>query len=589
MLGAVIGTAGHIDHGKTSLTAALTGIDTDRLREEKRRGITIELGFAHLALPSGRRVGVVDVPGHERYIRTMVGGAVGVDLVVMVIAADEGVMPQTREHLDICELLGVERGVVALSKIDAVEPVLRPPTCAAVEAALAGTFLEGAPVVPCSARSGEGLAELCAAIERVLDGPVRATRWPRPLRDPGGVARLPVDRVFTMKGFGSVVTGTLWSGSLRVGDEVELLPAEKLIGKLRGLQIHGAAVERAEAGHRVAVNVSLPRAALARGMTLGPVGGLAVGRVFDAELKLLPHLLRPLRRRSRVLLHAGTRQVDAFVRLLGGESLAPGELAYAEIEAAEPLVLLPGDRFVLRGFVAQPQHGTTLGGGVVLRVLGRRGRRGARTEPALLERNLVAHARGDVRTRTLLEVERAGAAGLDRGALGRRLPFASAALDEALAALASDRAITCAKNLYGVAGALPEAPTAPISSTAPVLSAADRLAERYATMVAAAGLQPPRPSDAAVALGVSLRELEQAIAVLVRQARIARVQTLYFDVAQLDSLRARLVGYLRAHGEITAQEWKELVAASRKFTIPLAEHFDAERVTLRVGDKRRLR
>src|SRR6185312_6494449 len=246
----VIGTAGHIDHGKTTLVRALTGIDTDRLKEEKERGITIELGFANLSLPSGETVGVVDVPGHERFVRTMVAGAVGIDLVVLVVAADEGVMPQTREHLDICGLLGITRGVVALTKADLVDGELRELAAADVAETLRGTFLEGAPIVPVSARSGEGLDALRSAIAAAL----REV----PGKDPEGLTRLPIDRVFSMKGFGTVVTGTLWAGRIKPGDDLVALPPLPggAAGKVRGVQVYGAAVDEARAGHRTAINLT---------------------------------------------------------------------------------------------------------------------------------------------------------------------------------------------------------------------------------------------------------------------------------------------------------------------------------------------
>ncbi|HRI53850.1 MAG TPA: selenocysteine-specific translation elongation factor, partial [Pseudomonadota bacterium] len=350
----VLGTAGHIDHGKTSLVKALTGIDTDRLKEEQERGITIELGFAHLRLPSGDVVGVVDVPGHERFIRTMVAGAVGIDAVVLVVAADEGVMPQTREHLDICELLGVRTGVVALSKSDLCEPELRELATLELRETLRGTFLAQAPIVPCSARTGEGLPELVAAIAKVL-----ATA---PGRDERGILRLPVDRVFSLHGFGTVATGTLWSGRLQVGDELVPLPgprSEKLPpAKVRGLHVHGVAVSEAAAGQRTAVNLTLPLAALSRGETLVRPGTLQAGVLLDVRLQLLGVARAPLGRRSRLLLHAGTTQRLAQVTLLDRGELQPGGWARAQLQVDAPLGAQPGDRFVLRGFAPQKNHGT---------------------------------------------------------------------------------------------------------------------------------------------------------------------------------------------------------------------------------------
>jgi selenocysteine-specific elongation factor len=646
----VIGTAGHIDHGKTSLVHALTGIDTDRLKEEKARGITIELGFAHLALPSGRVVGVVDVPGHERFVRAMVAGAVGLDLVVLVVAADEGVMPQTREHLDICRLLGVARGVVALTKIDAAAPELSAIAEDDVRAALAGGPFAGAPIVPCSAKTGEGLAELRAAIEAGLEASPGPTAWPPSLRGIDGPVRLPVDRVFTMKGFGSVVTGTLWSGVLAPGDEVELLPGPSGRAKVRGVQVHGQAVERVQAGQRVAVNLPLPREALARGQVLGRAGVLEPSRVFDAQIDCLPSTRRPLRRRTRLLLHAGTQQTEATVRLIDVEELPPGGRAFVEVAPVEGLVLYPGDRFVLRGQATQRDHGTTLGGGVVLRVLGQRSTRRAPTTMETLARNLDAHRRGDVEARVLLELERAGEGGLDRAALLRRVPFGEAKVVAATEKLLSRReafrfdrlaaadlgaaayarlrqraleAIAAHHAAHPLEPGLPrEALRATVTDEPRLLHLvvegliADRellaeldrvrlpahdpsrgaladdvatLGERVAKALRDGGLSPPRPEDLPTVVTANAREIGQALEVLGRQRRAVKVQSLWFDADAVATLRTRLTEFLRAHGQITPSAWKELTGASRKYSIPLAEHFDAERLTLRVGDVRKLR
>src|SRR5512132_3447524 len=318
----VIGTAGHIDHGKTSLVRALTGIDTDRLREEKRRGITIELGFAHLPLPGGTVAGVVDVPGHERFVRAMAAGAGGIDVVVLVVAADEGVMPQTREHLDICRLLGVPRGLVAVTKSDLL-PALGAGWLALLEQdvreAARGTFLEDAPIVPVSSATRDGLDRLVAELARL------AAEVPE--RPADGPAFLPIDRAFSLKGFGTIVTGTLLSGELREGDEAALLPPTHGVGPLRvrSLQVHGAATPRALAGQRTAVNLpGVEPAAIRRGQALVHPGVVRASSVLDVELSLLAAAPRPLRHRARLLLHVGTAQVSATAALLDRGELAPG-------------------------------------------------------------------------------------------------------------------------------------------------------------------------------------------------------------------------------------------------------------------------
>ncbi|HWR97596.1 MAG TPA: selenocysteine-specific translation elongation factor, partial [Candidatus Methanoperedens sp.] len=347
----IIGTAGHIDHGKTTLVRALTGIDTDRLKEEKERGITIELGFAHLDLPGLPPAGIVDVPGHEKFVHHMVAGAAGIDLVLLVVAADEGIMPQTREHLDICRLLGVTQGIVVLTKADLVEAEWLALVSQDVTAYLAGSFLEGAPLVPVSSTTGRGIPELRAAIAaRLATVPPRAA---------SGLPRLPIDRVFTMKGFGTVVTGTLVAGRLDVGDAVEVLPA-RVESRIRGIQVYGAAVESARAGQRTAINLpGVEKAAIERGNVLTRPGLLEPSYLMDARLSYLRSASRPLANRTRVRLHLGTSEILARVILLGRAELAPGEEAMVQLRLEAPGVALPRDRFVIRGYSPV----VTLGGG----------------------------------------------------------------------------------------------------------------------------------------------------------------------------------------------------------------------------------
>ncbi|HEY7955713.1 MAG TPA: selenocysteine-specific translation elongation factor [Polyangia bacterium] len=636
-IGRVIGTAGHIDHGKTTLVRALTGIDTDRLKEEKERGITIELGFANLTLPSGETVGVVDVPGHERFVRTMVAGAVGIDLVVLVVAADEGVMPQTREHLDICGLLGIKRGVVALTKADTVDDELRALAASDVADALRGTFLEEAEVVPCSAKTGLGLDALKQAI---VDGLRDA-----PGKDPEGLLRLPIDRVFSMKGFGTVVTGTLWAGRVKPGDDVVALPGGQA-GKVRGVQVHGGAVEEAVAGQRTAVNLAVARELLERGQVVARPGELEAGKLLDVRLRYLPTCKNPLKRKARVLFHAGTAQSLATVTLLDAPALEPGQSGLAQLQLEQPMVLLPGDHFILRGFALQRHHGTTLGGGVVLRTLGARHRRGS---PELLA-TLRAVEQAGPEERVRLEVERAGASGIGRAELQMRSPDPPRVVDAALARLSGARQVVRFDKERGAVigqaalGALEQAALDAVTAfhaAQPLVEGMPReelrarvtddprllhvvlealsarqalvtsrevvrlpshdarkstaavglqpLAERVDKLYREAALQPPRAAEAVVALGVDPRELDRAVELLQRGGALVKVKDLVFHRAALDELRARLIAHLTAHAQITPQEWKELVGATRKFAIPLAEYFDAEKVTLRVGDLRKLR
>ncbi|MDB4970681.1 MAG: selenocysteine-specific translation elongation factor [Myxococcales bacterium] len=647
-LARVIGTAGHIDHGKTSLVRALTGIDTDRLKEEKERGITIELGFAHLELPGGETVGVVDVPGHERFVRAMVAGAVGIDLVVLVVAADEGVMPQTREHLDICGLLGIQRGVVALSKADLVDGELRELAVADVAETLEGTFLEEAPIIACSTKTGEGLEAVKAAIAAALRE--------APGKDPEGLTRLPIDRVFSMKGFGTVVTGTLWAGKLRAGDDLvalPLLPGGEP-GKLRGVQVHGATVAEARAGNRTAVNLTTAKEWLARGQTLVRPGELEAGRLVDVRLRYLATSKKALKRRARLLVHAGTAQTLATISLLDASELAPGGTALAQLQLDEPMVMLPGDRFILRGFAMQRHHGTTVGGGVVLRTLGKRVRRGTPDALQVLRDNERAAAAnggaGDVEARVRLEVARAGEQGIARAALQMRLAYPPRVVDAALAKLSAARdvvrydkergalidkealaslgraAVAAVEAFHAaqpLAAGMPreelrakvsgdvkllhlvletvgsdgtlvvERDTVRLPSHDPARDQARAglapLAERTLAVYAAAGLQPPRPVEAAATLAVDPKELAPVVDMLVRGGSLVRMKDLVFHAPAVDEIRAKLVAYLQAHAEISPQQWKDLVGASRKFTIPLAEHFDGEKLTMRVGEVRKLR
>ena len=679
----VLGTAGHIDHGKTSLVRALTGIDTDRLKEEKARGITIELGFAHLALPSGAVVGVIDVPGHERFIRTMVAGAVGVDAALLVVAADEGVMQQTREHLDICGLLGIRAGVVALTKCDLVEPELRALAVEELREALRGTFLESAQVVACSAKTGEGLLQLRQAIEAALT----QTQVLAPGRSPQGLLRLPVDRVFTLRGFGTVATGTLWSGTLRVGDELQPLPGTQ-VAKVRGLHVHGQAVTEAVAGQRTAVNLALPLSAVARGETLVPPGALQAGTLLDVRLTLLGIARGPLARRSRLLLHLGTAQTLVLVTLLDRERLEPGDSALAQLQLAQPLSALPGDRFVLRGFAPQKNHGTTVGGGLVLRVLPARHRRGSKAllqaltqTSGLLDELAAGRDQAKVaRELVRLEAQRQGLGGVTLRWLRQVLPLAEVTLREALvaelnaghlielvdaatvngiaAAGQEELQVVSRETLQLVAQALQQVVLAhhrsqpaslglskdalrsqlrPLGGTRAgvgegppqecgprllqaalaeqlqsgqlrldkdLLAAAthrvvsdekqQELTGQLAALFLQAGLAPPRPEELPAllskkAVAPAAAKLKAALDALVRDGTLLRMKDLLFHREPVQALRAQLCAFFERQPEINPTQWKELVGQSRKFAIPLAEYFDAQKLTLRVGDVRRRR
>ncbi len=400
----IVGTAGHIDHGKTALVRALTGVDADRLPEEKRRGITIDIGFADLDL-GDVRLGFVDVPGHERFVKNMLAGAHGIDLVALVIAADESVMPQTREHFDICCLLGVSHGVIVLTKKDLVDDELLELARVEAEELVKGSFLEGAPVLAVSSRTGEGIDELKNAL--------RQAALQVNLRSDDFFARLPIDRAFTMKGFGAVVTGTLIAGEINEGDELELLPAGTRV-RVRGLQVHGSPVKHAVAGQRTAINLGGVEAfALERGLVLATPGRLRPTQVVDASVQMLANAPRPLRSRQRVRVHIGAAEVLARVRVLNSESeVRPGDRGLAQFRFEAPITGVTGDRFIVRAYSPQ----VTIGGGVILDPFAPKHRAREFTE---IQARLGKLSNGDKVERLTQFVKNAGIAGIRQGVAAR--------------------------------------------------------------------------------------------------------------------------------------------------------------------------
>src|ERR1700737_4830857 len=415
----VVGTAGHIDHGKSTLVKALTQIDPDRLEEEKRRGMTIDLGFAYLQLPSGRRVGIVDVPGHQRFLKNMLAGGHGMDAVLLVIAADEGPMPQTREHLAIIDLLEIDRGLVVLTKVDLVADDWLALVREDVAGLLRGTSLQRAPIISVSSTTGQGLDQLRAALDAEL-----AEATPRP---DVGRPRLPVDRSFAMSGFGTVVTGTLVGGALRQGAEVAVLPAGKRV-RIRGLQQHNQSVEEARPGSRTAVNLSgLTHSEVRRGYVLAVPGTLAGSRRLDARLVVLPDAGQPLRHRQQLVMYHETAEVMVELSLLEGEEVQPGQTALAQLFAAGPVVAMDGDRFILR----VPSPPATVAGGLII---DRAPRRHRRRDPAVLK-DLALREHADPATAVVLELGK-HAWGLPEAELADRLPLPVAGLADVIAPLA---------------------------------------------------------------------------------------------------------------------------------------------------------
>jgi selenocysteine-specific elongation factor len=636
----IIGTAGHIDHGKSSLVQALTGKDPDRLPEEKRRGITIDLGFADLDL-GDVRVGFVDVPGHERFVKNMLAGVHGIDAVALVIAADEGVMPQTREHFEICRLLNVQQGLVILTKTDLVDDELLSLVRAEAEELVAGSFLDGAPLVSVSVRSRFGLDELRAELRQIANL--------IPERSSDFVTRLPIDRAFTMKGFGVVVTGTLVAGEIAAGDELELLPIGRRV-RARGVQVHGTLVSRAQSGQRTAVNLAGAEVSeIERGMTLAPTGRLLPTQIIDVELNVLPTAPRAIRTRSRLRVHLGSAEVLARVRVLNNRGeVSPGESGFAQLRFESPVVALHDERFIIRSY----SPAATIAGGVVLdpQATKHRGREMAKTHERL--RSLLESGRpgklavfvaaagdhglrpSDIAARTgwndevvmqvakqaqetttpgdatIMDVdgvlvstenfERLSRIAIDevkrhheREPLARGLAretlrerhFTHAAPEifrAVITRLEKDDALVAEKDIVRAREHGQE------------LSAADeQLREKIAQAYKKSALEAPTLDQVLVEAGVPMAQRTHArkiLQLLIDDGTLVRVQgEMFFHSHAIEHLKGLLRQFASAHEPerlIDVPGFKDLAGVSRKYAIPLLEYFDRERITVRAGDKR---
>jgi selenocysteine-specific elongation factor len=631
MKSVIVGTAGHIDHGKTALVKALTGIDADRLEEEKRRGITIDIGFAHLELPapdgSRIRIGFVDVPGHERFVRNMLAGVGGIDLVLLVIAADDGIKPQTREHFDICRLLAIRRGITVLTKSDAVDAETLEVVRLEVEDYVRGSFLDPAqsPIVAVSSLTDAGLGELRSALAQVASE-VTA-------KDSAALARLPIDRVFSMKGFGTVVTGTLVAGTIRKSDEEELevFPAGKRV-RVRGVQVHGSPAEAAVAGQRTALNLNLGGLSaeeLARGMTLATADSFRSTLRVDAVLSLLPSA-KALKDGARVHFHAYTTETIAETRLYGTKQLKPGEEVYAQFRFAEPILLLPGDRFIMRQFSPV----VTIGGGVVLDAspvtrrqraddavaflkiirngspaqvlaarVARRGSIGLRLSDVPGEMNIrreeaakLSEAAGLVWCNQVLVAPAAFAeakanvlqalkkfhdanplvAGMSKEELRDRVSLGPEVFYSVLEKLAPEKKLEVAGELVHLSG------------RGVVMK--DEEAESKEIIeqaLASAGLKVPSIKEVLAGLRVDKTRAQKIVTLLLREKVLIKIsEDLVFHQSALTDLRRKVVAIKASTPKIDVARFKEMTGVSRKYAIPLLEYLDRERVTRRVGDER---
>ena len=631
----IIGTAGHIDHGKSALVRALTGTDPDRLPEEKRRGITIDLGFADLQLDD-LKLGFVDVPGHERFVKNMLAGAHGIDLLALVIAADEGVMPQTREHFDICQLLGVRNGLIVITKKDLVEAEMLPLVEEEARALVAGSFLEGAPVLAVSSKTGAGLDELKARLVEI------GRRVPP--RSGDFVMRLPIDRAFSMKGFGTVVTGTLISGQIAEADELELLPPGIKV-RVRGLQVHGNAVKQAQAGQRTAVNLAgVDTAQMERGMVLAPAGRLRPTQIIDVWIDMLPGAERPVRTRSRVRFHIGAAEVLGRVTVLDGPSGIPaGGGGLAQIRLESPVVALHEDRFVLRSY----SPADTIGGGKVLNPFAAKHRR----KEIELTTQLLRSLMGDERAIKLASfVQFSGKHGVRMSDLAAMTGWTNEVLAQASAEAVKQGALVESGGVYvsqesfeqlsnevvgelerhhkreplarGMvretlreklfAHSLPElfgAVIARLEAGGQVVSEKDvirssghrvdltdqdsKLSDQIEKAYREAGVEAPSLDEAMARAGIAAAQRVQArkiVQLLLDSKKLVRVQgEMFMHTEVINDLSTKLRDYGAAHEPdrlIDVPTFKTLAGVSRKYAIPLLEYFDREQVTRRAGDKR---
>jgi selenocysteine-specific elongation factor len=631
MKSVTVGTAGHIDHGKTALVKALTGIDADRLEEEKRRGITIDLGFAHMELPGSGgemlRLGFVDVPGHERFVRNMLAGVGGLDVVLLVIAADESIKPQTREHLDILQLLGLQRGITVLTKSDAVDRDTLDVVRLEVEEFLRGTFLggPGSSIIAVSSLTGEGLDDLKQALIHAVGG--------ASARDAQALARLPIDRVFTVKGFGTVVTGTLAGGTIGKEEELEAFPSGRRV-RVRGVQVHGKPAAAAVAGERTALNLAgASTEDLSRGMTLAPPATFVTTRRIDVKLRLLPSAPRPLKDRARLHFHAHTMEKVAQVVLYNTKQIAPGDEGFAQLRLPEAALLLPGDRFIMRQFSPV----TTIGGGIVLDAapIARAAARDtflqtmAGGDPALILRARIARRQHEgislsrltretgwnrnvieaklspaVRDQQVLRIG-------DRFAETRELEDLKLHLQRTLEQFHKKNPLVggigreelreqlkaSAEVFATVAGALVREKKVEIAGDSVRLAGRgvamkDEEAESKRIIedaFAAAGLKVPALREVLGGLKVDKLRAQKIVTLLLRDKTLIKIsEELVFHRGALEELRRQMAAYRAKSSKIDVAQFKEMTGVSRKYAIPLLEYLDRERVTKRVGDAREI-
>ncbi len=630
----ILGTAGHIDHGKTSLVKALTGIETDRLKEEKERGITIELGFASLDLASGRHIGIVDMPGHEKFVKNMVAGSSGIDVVVMVIAADEGVMPQTREHMEICNLMGIRHGMIALTKTDLVDEDLLELAMEDIHDFIQDTFLEDKPVVPVSSATGQGLDEFVDTLDKICKE--------IPPRKYSSIFRLPVDRVFSMKGFGTVITGTLISGQISVGQDIMVFP-RKITSRVRGIQVHSSAVETAEAGTRTAINFQgLDREAVLRGDVLSTPGALIESYMVDADFHYLKSNARPAKARTRVRFHSGTSEILGYMVLLDREELLPGDNAPVQFRLEAPVCCIKDDRYVIRSY--SPVK--TIGGGAILNpvsqkyklkdkamieglsdllgedeekivsyFLSTRGFSGlslnelrvmtnipdkklaatlqkmlAKQEAVLTDKEKQSYVHGGtfeeykgkaLKRLTAYHEQNPLKEGMPAQELKSKFKYVEDPrfFNLLFNRMEKEALIVQDKNLVKLAGFK-------------VALQVDQheIKEKILEIYKKSGLTPPFFRTICQDLDLDQKTARDVMQMLIDEKQMVKTKDdLFFDATAINDLQDQLISFLKANEKITTPEFKDMTGISRKFIIPLIEYFDGIHLTIRVEDHRQLR
>ena len=627
----IVGTAGHIDHGKTALVKALTGIDADRLKEEKERGITIDIGFASLALDAGTTLGFIDVPGHERFVKNMLAGVGGIDVVMLVIAADESVMPQTREHLDICSLLHVKQGLTVLTKIDGTDPELVDLAEVDVREFLKGSFLEHSPVLRVSSVTGEGIPQLVATLRDIARH--------IPPKDASQVFRLPIDRCFTMRGFGTVVAGTLMTGRVQKDQEVEILPQQRQ-ARVRGIQVHGSSVDQARAGQRTALNLQrIELAEVERGMIVVPPSTFKPTTMFDVHLELLASAPGPIVRRKRIRFHIGTAELMGHAILLGQDTLEPGQSSFAQIRLEQPTLALPGDRFIVRQYSPM----VTIGGGEILDARPGRHRRadvsvrerlhrfkgapvedrvaalvresGAQTvaldqvvgrlgvnadEAARILLALVAQRRVRIivdnpvtavdvdafdRTATAIveEVRRFHereplVKGIAREDLKARVPGAASPIlfKAAIDSLVQDKRLAIDQEVVHI-----------FDRSVTLGGEEQRIRQLLTDRFRALGLQAASPDEVIAGLGVDRQTARKIVQLMIKNNELVKIsEEMTVDKGALLKLVNDVRALKASSGKFGVREFKDLTGLSRKYAVPLLEYLDGQRVTRRVGDER---